>query len=176
MVNDTMKKLLLFLIILVGGFYLYNKCSHRNTQSEGVLKQVSVSVKTANLRTGPGTNYDFVLDANGAKQQVSKGTVLDVVAEKQGWYEIQLKGESTSTAYIKQSLCADLNPTASRKAKSNGRPKQETGTAVPEEASSGSSPGYHISADEPSTPTPHSAEEVVEEVTSGSGSEDEIIY
>lgn len=171
-----MKKLFYFLIVLVAGYFLYAKCGHKESKDPSVLKQVKVAVKTANLRTGPGTNYDFVLDANGAKQQVNKGTILDVVAEKRGWYEIRLQGDSTRIAYIKQTLCSDLNSHSSGSQNSKQRPPKTTPAADPTATSSGSSDGYHISTEPVSPPVSNPDDEVVEEVTTGGGSEDEVIF
>jgi len=171
-----MKQLVNILIILVAGFSLC-ACDVKISKHSDVQKQVRVAVKTANLRTGPGTNHDILLTASGDKWQVKQGTVLDVVAEKNGWYEVRLDGDSTQIAYIKQSLCADLNA-STRKSNSQKRPRSATPDAVPgggpSEATSPAtpdSPGYHI---DPSTPPP--ADEVVEEVTTGGGSEDEVIF
>ena len=167
-----MKKLFYLLLILMAGYFLYSKCSHKSTDTaDGVLKQVRVAVKTANLRTGPGTNFDFVLDAEGVKQQVKQGTVLDVVAQKSGWYEIRLGGDTIRTAFIKQSLCADLN--ASSPKKSAPRKPTISNPSTPEATSPQEPPA------DASAPTPPPADEVVEEVTTGSGSgtsDDEVIF
>ena len=152
-------------------------CDVKISKHSDVQKQVRVAVKTANLRTGPGTNHDILLTASGDKWQVKQGTVLDVVAEKNGWYEVRLEGDSTRIAYIKQSLCADLGaPT--HKSNSQKGPRSNPPAAVPDASPSGStspatqdSPGYNIT---PSTPP--SSEEVVEEVTTGTGSEEEVIF
>ena len=170
-----MKKLFYFLIILVAGFWLYGKCSHKTTKDANVLKQVRVNVKTANLRTGPGTNYDFMLDAAGVKRQVSSGTVLDVVAEKKGWYEIRLDGDATHTAYIKQSLCSDVNGSSGRKGGNTGKAQSTSPAPVPDEVLS--SPTTSADQDQPSTsPAAPPAEEVVEEVKDGGASEDEVLF
>ncbi|MBP5770102.1 MAG: hypothetical protein J6W75_01930 [Bacteroidaceae bacterium] len=164
-----MKKLSYLLIILVAGAWLYGKCSHKETDSPDVLKQVRVAVKTANLRTGPGTSYGFVLDAKGNRRQVSNGTVLDVVAEKKGWYEVRLKGDSVITAYIKQSLCTDLKPSTSRKtggAKGTVKRSESPSPSVQEQPTE----------EPPSSSTPPPADEVVEEVTNGSVSQDDVIF
>ena len=171
-----MKQLINILIILVAGFSLC-ACDVKISKHSDVQKQVRVAVKTANLRTGPGTNHDILLTASGDKWQVKQGTVLDVVAEKNGWYEVRLEGDSTRIAYIKQSLCADLGaPT--HKSNSQKGPRSNPPAAVPDASPSGStspatqdSPGYNIT---PSTPP--SSEEVVEEVTTGTGSEEEVIF
>ena len=178
-----MKKFITILVVVLCGLWLFNHCSFcshgRGDKDKEVLKQVRVAVKTANLRTGPGTNYDFVLDASGNKQQVSQGTVLNVVAEQKGWYEVRLDGDSTRIAYIKQSLCTDLNAKPSRKTNSRERPRNTAPASTPEgspdtptPSATQDSPGYHIPP-----ATPPSSEEVVEEVTTGSTpDDDEIIY
>jgi len=156
---------------LAVGYWIYSKCSGTSNKDEGVLKQVKVSVKTANLRTGPGTSYDFATaggDATGDKLQVKKGTVLQVVAVKNGWYQVRIPGD-TMTAYIKQTLCTDMNGAKGkkggkgRKSQSNKETSDDKHTEKPASAKN----------DAPANST--SADEVVEEV-SGSNSDDEVIF
>ena len=92
-----MKKLICFLVILVAGYWLYGKCSHDDSQAQDVMKQVRVTAQTANLRTGPGTSHEVALTAAGGKWQVSRGAVLDVVGQEDGWYEVRLDGDATRT-------------------------------------------------------------------------------
>ena len=47
-------------------------------------------------------------DSTGAQCQVKQGTLLNVVGQKKGWYEVSIP-ETEGTAYIKQSLCIDPN-------------------------------------------------------------------
>ncbi|MEE3415150.1 MAG: SH3 domain-containing protein [Prevotella sp.] len=70
-----------------------------------VYKIVKVTAKTANLRTGPGTEYDYATFNNG-KLQVSRGSQLNVIDEENGWYKVRI-GDNSQEVYIKQSLCAD---------------------------------------------------------------------
>jgi hypothetical protein len=74
------------------------------------LKQVVVTAKIANLRIGPGTNYDFATvneDGTGGKWQVSRGAMLSVVAEENGWYRVRIDNNPREV-YIKQTLCRDF--------------------------------------------------------------------
>lgn len=103
-----MKKLIYLLIVLAAGYWIYTKCSNNHDNGGTVIKQVRVAVKTANLRTGPGTNYAIATDSAGAQCQMRQGTLLDVVGEQKGWYEVSVPG-TEGTAYIKQSLCVDPN-------------------------------------------------------------------
>ena len=74
-----------------------------------------MAVKTANLRTGPGTRYDMASAPNSnRKWQVNRGTVLNVVAAEKGWYQVFV-ADSTHTAYIKQSLCSDYDASKARR-------------------------------------------------------------
>ena len=70
-----------------------------------VYKKVKVTAKTANLRTGPGTDYEFATN-NNEKWQVDKGTELDVIGEENGWYQVRI-GDNPQEVYVKQSLCKD---------------------------------------------------------------------
>lgn len=70
-----------------------------------VYKKVKVTAKTANLRTGPGTEYD-IATYNNEKWQVNKGNELDVIGEENGWYQVRI-GDNPQEVYVKQSLCKD---------------------------------------------------------------------
>ena len=63
-----------------------------------VYKIVKVTAKTANLRTGPGTEYDFAT-FNNEKWQVSHGTQLNVISEENGWYKVRI-GDNPQEVYI----------------------------------------------------------------------------
>lgn len=100
---------------------------------------------------------------------------LTVVAEKQGWYEVHLPDDAAQTAFIKQSLCTD-KATEKNDGKDRGqgnkadRPKRQQrddGTSTPDTQEPAQLPA--------TTPAP-AEEEVVEEVTSGSESLEEILY
>ena len=57
-----MKKFLALLVIVFLGVWCYRSCIHKKTDATDdvtVLKQVKVTALSANLRTGPGTNYDY---------------------------------------------------------------------------------------------------------------------
>lgn len=167
-----MKKLISFLLIVLCGYWLYGRCSRSETDSK-VLKQVKVAVKTANLRTGPGTNYDYVMLSDSTdKRQVSHGTVLDVVAMNNGWYEVRIEGED-STAFIKQSLCVDLKqPKANKSSKGNSRAGSAGNAPSPSHSSSSQEAQPSQSTSQPPANT---IDEVVEEVQGGQ-EQDDVIF
>ena len=162
---------LLFFALCIG---LYKYCTGDSDKSDApkVMKQVRVAAKVANLRTGPGTNYDCLTvnaDGTGGKWQVTSGTVLDVLKEKRGWSQVRV-GDDSRTAYIKQSLCAELNDKAGlRKGRGSSSSRSSSGTS----ASSSSTP-----SEAPVAPAPSVSpdEEEVVEITSGRASQDEVIF
>lgn len=181
-----MKKFLALLIIAGIGYWLWGKCSHSSSDDSDVQKQVKVAVSVANLRTGPGTNYDVATvneDSTGGKWQVTSGTVLEVVGEENGWYKVHLSGQER-TAYIKQTLCRDLGKSqGTRNKKHRGSSSQSTQVSEPstspQEAKTDNTPaasdgkGYTIG-----TPTPKNdiRDEVVEEVKGGQKQEEEVFF
>lgn len=58
----------------------------RSDLVERFLKKVTVTGSTVNTRTGPGTNYNKA-------GQVFAGQVLPILAEKNGWYKVQISGQ-----------------------------------------------------------------------------------
>jgi len=107
-----MKHYIYLLLIMVAECTTISSCIIK-AEHEEVVKQVFVSVRTANLRTGPGTKYSVAPapDGSSRKWQVSRGTLLNVVAAEKGWYRVFVN-DSNHTAYIKQSLCSDNEPKA----------------------------------------------------------------
>ena len=104
-----MKKLINLILMAVVVAWGFSNCSTDKSKRDlKVLKQVKVAAATANLRTGPGTDYDVAVGHNSEKRVVQQGTVLNVVAAENDWYEV-LVDEDSCTAFIKQSLCAELN-------------------------------------------------------------------
>ena len=163
-----MKKLLALLIIVVLGIWGYRSCVHKKTDDTDVkvLKQVKVTALSANLRTGPGTNYDYATvsaDGTGGKWKLKRGTVLDVISETMDWYEVCLVG-NTRTAYIKKSLCADLDQAQSK----TSRKTQKDQTAASDQNSANGRP-------EASSKT-NQDNDVVEEVTKGKPQDDDVIF
>jgi len=167
-----MKNIITILIIVLCGVGLFSSCIHCSRSSDDkdlkVLKQVRVAVKTANLRTGPGTSYDYATvesDGSGGKWQVKRGTVLDVVAQKKGWYQVRIAGNER-TAYIKQTLCKELTSSgkSSRKVTKNGT--EETKSKEVRDKKSTKSPSPSVPSDD----------EAVEEITSGQPQDDEIFF
>lgn len=88
----------------------FNFGSSDDTTSTSALPaavgHASVTANVANLRTGPGTEYDFYLQANGEKLQVTKGDDIQIVEDNGEWFKI-LTADG-STAYIKKTLCTDM--------------------------------------------------------------------
>ncbi len=161
-----MKKFLAFLFIVFLGVWGYRSCANKKaaTADPEVLKQVKVTAVSANLRTGPGTSYDFATvnaDGTGGKWKVKRGTVLEVIQETAHWYEVRLIGD-TRTAYIKKTLCADYDQ---NKDKTSGKNKKEKSSS-PKKADN--------KVDQPSTN--NADNDVVEEVTKGKPQDDEVIF
>lgn len=89
---------LFFSILSIGVSWLIDPFNRRTTATdeeqpvEVVLQTVTVRAKTANLRTGPGTNYAKATvqpDGTGGYLTVGRGTLLNVVTEENGWYGIR---------------------------------------------------------------------------------------
>ena len=70
------------------------------------IGHATVTAKVANLRTGPGTEYDFFMQASGEKLQVTKGDNIEIVEDTGEWFKILTA--TGSTAYIKKTLCTDM--------------------------------------------------------------------
>ena len=166
-----MKNLVYLLLLLAAGYWVYTRCQGDSNEDEGVLKRVKVSVKTANLRTGPGTSYDFATtggDATGDKLQVTRGTVLQVVAVKNGWYQVRIPGDS-ATAYIKQTLCTDMNGAKGKKG-GKGQKAQSSQGASSDKATEKSTPAKSA------TPTHSTSDDEVVEEVKGSSADDEVLF
>lgn len=166
-----MKNLVYLLLLLAAGYWVYTRCQGDSNEDEGVLKRVKVSVKTANLRTGPGTSYDFATtggDATGDKLQVTRGTVLQVVAVKNGWYQVRIPGDST-TAYIKQTLCTDMHGAKGKKG-GKGRKTQSNRKA------SDNMPTQKSASTKSATPAPSTSDDEVVEEVKGSSADDEVLF
>jgi len=162
-----MKKLLALLVIVFLGVWCYRSCVHKKTDEADadVLKQVKVTALSANLRTGPGTNYDYATvsaDGTGGKWKLKRGTVLDVVSETVDWYEVRPVG-NTRTAYIKKSLCTDLDQAQS---KASRKTQKEQSAAFPKNSANNRSEATTTNQDN----------DVVEEVTKGKPQDDEVIF
>ena len=168
-----MKKFFNILIVVLCGLWLFSHCtfcSHSKDDKDlKVLKQVRVAVQTANLRTGPGTSYDYATvkaDGTGGRWQVKRGTLLDVVAKEKGWYRVRIADDSR-TLYIKQSLCADLT----KGGKSSRKEKKEPEADVSDDSSLSDAKSEKT----PSSSSP-SVENVVEEVVNSKTDDDEVIF
>lgn len=67
----------------------------------------TVTTKIANLRQGPGTDYEICMMPNGEKIQLRQGDEIQVLEDAGDWFKILLSGNET--AYIKKTLCSDIN-------------------------------------------------------------------
>ena len=118
-----MKKILSILMIALCGCWLYSGCTVKVEKAEkDIEKQVRVAVKSATLRMGPGDEYEVALNEDSEECTMAKGTVLDVVASTNGWYEVRIDDEFT--AFIKQSQCEEVT-VEKPKAKSAKRKQTE---------------------------------------------------
>lgn len=167
-----MKKFITILIVVVCGLWLFNHCSFcshgKEDKDQKVLKQVRVAVQTANLRTGPGTGYDYATvesDGTGGRWQIKRGTVLDVLAKENGWYLVRVAGDPR-TVYIKQSLCADLT----KGGKSPRKENTDSVTVIDDKPSDDAKP------EEVQSPSSPSVDDVVEEVVNSKTDDDEVIF
>ena len=90
------------------------RCGYGNsnhTYSEQVLLKnvigyTTVKVSTANLRKGPGAEYDYYSNSIGKKVQLNRGHQLDVLEDINGW--LRIIAPDGGTAYIKKSLCSKI--------------------------------------------------------------------
>lgn len=79
-------------------------------EAVAVIKEVEVRVEVANLRTGPGTEYDFARTDGMSEEehlQALRGQRLGVVEEDGDWYKVLIDGHN-HMAYISKKLCNDL--------------------------------------------------------------------
>lgn len=87
-----------------------DKASTSSANLPPAIGQVTVTTKVANLRTGPGTNYDFYKRANGAKLQSFMNDRLSVVEDQGEWYKVLTN--DGGLAYIKKTLCSPMESEA----------------------------------------------------------------
>ncbi len=170
-----MKRFLAFVVFVIALVWGCNRCSDKESPKDDVLKEVTVSAKVANLRSGPGTNYAVIsanADGSGGKCQVRRGTKLDVLSESGGWFKVRVPHEER-TAYIKQSLCND--PSAKSKSRNSGSRKGRGASSDNPSASSTTASEATTPEANPAPPVAPAEEEVVE-MTSGRGSQDEVFY
>lgn len=100
---------LLFLIYLpTTGIINKSEPAETEVQPAGptTIGTAEVTAKVANLRMGPGTNFDYYTQADGTKVQVQRGDVVSVIEDQGEWFKILVEGDKT--AYIKKTLCKDL--------------------------------------------------------------------
>ena len=67
----------------------------------------TVTTKIANLRRGPGTDYEICMMPNGEKIQLKQGDEIQVLEDAGDWFKILLN--DNETAYIKKTLCSGIN-------------------------------------------------------------------
>jgi len=72
------------------------------------IGQTTVTVKVANLRKGPGTEYDYYVHSNGSKLQAFINDQLSVVEDQGEWYKVLTS--DGGVAYIKKTLCTPMVP------------------------------------------------------------------
>lgn len=112
--------LIIFIFMLVStGFFKTCGCSgcssnhssYNSSESEQVqytiIGQTTVTTSVANIRTGPGTNYDCYKNAKGEQLQKRRGETLDVVEDAGKWYKVI--AENDRFGYISKSLCTDID-------------------------------------------------------------------
>ena len=98
-----------FIIWYINPFDRSDKLEGVAVETPIVLKNVYVTAKTANLRTGPGTEYSRATILKNGKEsiwQVTRGDKLDVLEEIDGWYKVKAS-YSSQEVYIKKTLCRD---------------------------------------------------------------------
>lgn len=108
-VTAIISVILLFLIYLpVSGIVWPVKEKPTTSKPAGpsAIGYTEVTAKTANLRMGPGTNYDFYMQSNGTKLQAHKGERLEVIEDQGGWFKI--KTSDGGIAFIKKTLCTPM--------------------------------------------------------------------
>lgn len=101
---------LLFLLIVAAGAHsksheIKSEEIHETTAPQPI-GHATVTANIANLRTGPGTEYDYYTLSNGAKMQATQGDDVQILEDVGEWFKI-LTSEG-GVAYIKKSLCSDM--------------------------------------------------------------------
>lgn len=90
----------------------FNFGSSESKSEESVLPKsighATVTAKVANLRTGPGTEYDCYLQTNGEKLQVTEGEQIQILEDVGEWFKILTP--DNGIAYIKKTLCTEMVP------------------------------------------------------------------
>lgn len=86
-----------------------DKSAANTTNLPATIGQVKVTTKVANLRTGPGTSYDFYKRADGTKLQAFLNDRLSVVEDQGEWYKVLTN--DGGLAYIKKTLCSPMGST-----------------------------------------------------------------
>ena len=161
-----MKKILFILIIaLCGGcFYSCTQKTDKQGNEAAVMKQIRVAAKSATLRMGPGDEYEVALNEDDTQCTMARGTVLDVVASKDGWYEVRIDDEFT--AFIKQSLCEEVTVEKSKGKSAKRKKSEDDDPGIPATSSKRLSPDLSPSA------SANEAEGTAKEVSEAPASEE----
>ena len=103
-----------FMILLAMGIYNYcsswwKKYGGNDTEvatTPTAIGHATVTANVANLRTGPGTDYDFYMLSEGTKLQVTKGDNVEILEDAGDWFKVLTS--DGGVAYIKKTLCTDM--------------------------------------------------------------------
>ena len=108
-VTAVISLLFIFLISLpTNENFSFGSSSPDNTEvvAPTAIGHATVTANVANLRTGPGTDYDFYMLSEGTKLQVTKGDNVEILEDTGDWFKILTS--DGGTAYIKKTLCTDM--------------------------------------------------------------------
>ena len=104
---------IVFMILLAMGIYSYcsswwKKYGGNDTEvtTAAAIGYATVTANVANLRTGPGTDYDYYMQSEGMKLQGKQGDRIEVLEDVGDWFKI-LTADG-GTAYIKKTLCTGM--------------------------------------------------------------------
>ncbi|MBR6604484.1 MAG: hypothetical protein IKK92_01220 [Prevotella sp.] len=99
--------LLLISAVSIPTSYDFESNNEESVSQSEYIGYAKVTTKVANLRTGPGTDYEICMQANGEKLQVRQGDEIKILEDTGDWFKILLS--DNETAYIKKTLCSDIN-------------------------------------------------------------------
>lgn len=98
--------------------------SFAEVSTAAAASRAVVTASVVNIRSGPGTSYSKIAKA-------AKGSSLDVLGQKNGWYQLRLPNGKSGWAiavYLKV-LVASVNGTGSSTGNTNGNYAANTGTS-----------------------------------------------
>lgn len=70
------------------------------------IGHATVTANVANLRTGPGIEYDYYTQSDGQKLQVTQGNEIQIIEDSGEWYKILTADKGM--AFIKKTLCSEM--------------------------------------------------------------------